>query len=93
MIVQRHERAGGNLPSQTQYAPRVSRFVIFSLTAAPSKDSSLPSLDIMCRGMGLFGDSIGLDGFILPLLLKTARISKRASLNGRANVSGFRLQE
>ena len=61
MIVQRHEGAGGNLPSQTQYAPRVSRLVIFSLTAAPSNDSSSPSLDIMCRGMGLFGDSIWLD--------------------------------
>jgi hypothetical protein len=50
-----------NLPSQTKYAPRVSRLGIFSLTAAPSKDSNSPSLDVMRRGIGLFGDSTWLD--------------------------------
>jgi hypothetical protein len=37
------------------------------LTTVVKASRSSPSLDIMLRGKGLFGDSIWLDGSILPL--------------------------
>jgi hypothetical protein len=47
----------------------------------------------MCRGMGLFGDSIGLDGFIFASPPQNGPNQKKAWLNGRANVARARYRK